>query len=88
MGKKDKEKKKFNPDCPLSKKECKAIADNIESYIDLYSVYIIKEGVKEDAWKKNVKEAKKMINNIRAGEIDGIIDMERYEEINGLPFDK
>lgn len=85
MGKKDKNKG-FNEDCPIPEKDCKAIADNIEGYLDLYSTYIIKDGVKEKEWDDNVKELRKMCKKIRRGDIDGIIDVDAYEELNGLPF--
>lgn len=84
MGKKDKKKKK--KDIPkqsrkYDQEKLNEMADCLEEYIHLFDIFIIKDGVDEEKYKKAMKRVKKAIKDLRAGNGDAVFDQDRYDEL-------
>lgn len=56
------------------------IADSIEVYIDFIETYAIFEGITEDAWKQNMKIAKKLIKKLRKGD-PSVFNISKLNEV-------
>ena len=63
------------------KKLMKAMADNLENYLDIIDNYVIIEGITKDEYDNAVKTVKKLIKKLRKGKGDEVFDKERYREL-------
>lgn len=88
MGKKKKKKKKYSQG--YDQKEMNKQADVLETYINQFDTYIIREGTDEDEYQKALKTIRyqkalktirKAIENLRNGNGDAVYDQERFNEM-------
>ncbi len=63
------------------KKLMKAMADNLENYLNIIDSYVIIEGITKDEYDDAVKTVKKLIKKLRKGKGDDVFDKERYREL-------
>jgi len=75
----------------ISKKEANAIADSLEEYLHIISTSVIVEGASKKLIDDSKAVIKKGIKNLRKGNVEKVIDLERYAlmkefyEENGFP---
>lgn len=57
------------------------IADSLEKYSSEFDLFIIKDGMCKEEYKKAMKTIKKTIKKLRNGDGDAVFDKDRFNEI-------
>ena len=55
------------------------IADGLEAYLKLMKRYFITKHLTKAQYKKDCKRVKKAVKKLRAGDVDGGLDMKRFK---------
>ena len=56
------------------------MAKSIKTYLDMFDTYVIKTDLSVEDYDKARKTIKKLIKHLKNGDLDKVIDEERYEE--------
>ena len=57
------------------------MANSLETYLDMFDKYVIKSGLTVEEYEESKKKIKKLIKHLRNGNLDKVIDEERYNQL-------
>lgn len=69
------------------KKECKRIANNLETYLDTINTFVIINDKPKKEVKAAMKVVRKAIKDLREGRPDKVFNHEKYMEYEGMNDD-
>ena len=67
-----------------SKKEMKQMAKNIETFLYMFERFIICDGLSKKKFKKAKKTIQKLVEKLKKGEWDDVVDKERVYQLGRL----
>lgn len=67
-----------------SKKEMKTMAKNIETFLYMFERFIICDGLSKKKFKKAKKTIQKLVEKLKKGEWDDVVDKERVYQLSRL----